>query len=93
MAVTTSGNNGGDSLTLEKVMQHIENLQQENEAMRKQANDEHARRQAHETRQQAEVDEERERLRKEASESRNVWRNHCANKSNCASVIRGYIRG
>jgi len=35
MAVTTPGNNGGDSLTMEQIMQYIESLQQKNEAMRK----------------------------------------------------------
>jgi len=43
MAVTTLGKNGGDSLTMEQIMQHIKSLRRENEAMRKQVNDEQTR--------------------------------------------------
>jgi len=51
-------------------MQHIENLRRENEVMRKQVSDEQTRWQERETTRRAEVEAESERLRKEASESR-----------------------
>jgi len=61
---------GGDPPTMEQIMQLIENLRQENEVIRKQANDEQTRWQERETTRRAEVEAESERLRKEASESR-----------------------
>jgi len=51
-------------------MQHIENLQHEDEAMRKQMNDEHARWQEHKARHRAEVEAKSEHLRKETLEFR-----------------------
>jgi len=67
---TTTGSNGDEALTIEKVMQHIERLQKENEDMRQQVEGERTQWLADEERRRRDLEAEHERLRKESAESR-----------------------
>jgi len=70
MTSTNSGNNGGNPLTIEQVMQHIEQSRRENDVIRAQSENERAQWRAKNDRRQEETEAENERMRKESLEAR-----------------------
>ncbi|QCE09107.1 hypothetical protein DEO72_LG10g326 [Vigna unguiculata] len=88
MTTVTVGNQEGDLLTIWEVLQHIKTLRQEKKTNRKQADEEHARRQANDKRQRVEFEVERERFLKESKESRQTLEESLSGMNNYKSLTR-----